>query len=91
MEPFVLQSDRGSEFANKIIIENLTEMWPGLKLVNEKPRRLYKANVRKRKAKGTKVKIAIYVEGLLKALMKSCLEARISLRLPDSTLKKTNI
>lgn len=35
--PFILQSDNGREFANKII-ESLTDMWPGLKLVHGKPR-----------------------------------------------------
>ena len=35
--PFVLQSDNGREFANKII-QNLADMWPGMKLVRGKPR-----------------------------------------------------
>ena len=34
---FILQSDNGREFANKII-QNLTDMWPGMKLVHGKPR-----------------------------------------------------
>ena len=35
--PFILQSDNGREFANKII-QNLADMWPGMKLVHGKPR-----------------------------------------------------
>ena len=35
--PFILQSDNVREFANKII-QNLSDMWPGMKLVHEKPR-----------------------------------------------------
>jgi len=35
--PFILQSDNGREFANKII-QNLADMWPGMKLVRGKPR-----------------------------------------------------
>ena len=35
--PFILQSDNGHKFANKII-QNLTDMWPGMKLVHGKPR-----------------------------------------------------
>jgi len=35
--PFILQRDNGHEFANKII-QNLADMWPGLKLVYGKPR-----------------------------------------------------
>jgi len=35
--PFILQSDNGREFANKII-QNLADMWPGLMLVHGKPR-----------------------------------------------------
>ena len=37
--PFILQSDNGYEFTNKII-QNLadTRMWPGMKLVHGKPR-----------------------------------------------------
>jgi hypothetical protein len=35
--PFILQSDNGREFANKII-QNLAEMWPGMKLVHGKQR-----------------------------------------------------
>jgi len=35
--PFILQSDNGREFANKII-QNLVDMWPGMKLVHGKPR-----------------------------------------------------
>jgi len=35
--PFILQSDNDREFANKII-QNLADMWPGMKLVNGKPR-----------------------------------------------------
>jgi len=35
--PFILQSDNGREFANKII-QNLTDMWPGMKLVHGKQR-----------------------------------------------------
>src|SRR5215468_6650242 len=35
--PFILQSDNGREFANKII-QNLADMWPGIKLVPGKPR-----------------------------------------------------
>ena len=35
--PFTLQSDNGRKFANKII-QNLAEMWPGMKLVHGKPR-----------------------------------------------------
>jgi len=31
--PFILQSDNGREFANKII-QNLADMWPGMKLVH---------------------------------------------------------
>jgi len=34
---FILQSDNGHEFAN-IIIQNLADMWPGMKLVHGKPR-----------------------------------------------------
>jgi hypothetical protein len=30
---FILQSDNGLEFANKII-QNLVDMWPGMKLVH---------------------------------------------------------
>jgi len=32
--PFILQSDNGREFGNKII-QNLADMWPGMKLVME--------------------------------------------------------
>lgn len=35
--PFILQSDNGREFSNKII-EALKDLWPGLKLVHGKPR-----------------------------------------------------
>ena len=35
--PFILQSDYGREFVNKII-QNLTDMWPGMKLMHGKPR-----------------------------------------------------
>ena len=35
--PFILQSDNGREFANKII-QNLADTWPGMKLVHGKPR-----------------------------------------------------
>jgi len=35
--PFILQSDNGREFANKII-QNLVDMCPGMKLVHGKPR-----------------------------------------------------
>ena len=35
---FILQSDNGLEFANKII-QNLADMWPGMKLVHGKQRR----------------------------------------------------
>ena len=35
--PFILQSDNGREFANKII-DSLRDIWPGLKLVHGKPR-----------------------------------------------------
>jgi len=35
--PFILQSDNGREFANKII-QNLADMWPGMKVVHGKPR-----------------------------------------------------
>jgi len=35
--PFILQSDNGHEFAKKII-QNLTDMCPGMKLVHRKPR-----------------------------------------------------
>jgi len=35
--PFILQSDNGREFANNII-QNLVDMWPGMKLVHGKPR-----------------------------------------------------
>jgi len=35
--PFRLQSDNGREFANKII-QNLADIWPGMKLVHGKPR-----------------------------------------------------
>jgi len=35
--PFILQSDNGREFANKII-QHLADMWPGMKLVHGKPR-----------------------------------------------------
>jgi len=35
--PFILQSDNGREFENKIIL-NLADMWPGMKLVLGKPR-----------------------------------------------------
>jgi len=35
--PFILQSNNGWEFANKII-QNLADMWPGMKLVHGKPR-----------------------------------------------------
>ena len=35
--PFILQSDNGREFANKII-QNFADMWPGMKLVHGKPR-----------------------------------------------------
>jgi len=35
--PFILQSDNGSEIANKII-QNLADVWPGMKLVHGKPR-----------------------------------------------------
>jgi len=34
---FILQSDNGHEFVNKII-QNLADMWPGMKLVRGKPR-----------------------------------------------------
>ena len=33
--PFILQSDNGHEFTNKII-QNLADMWPGMKLVHGK-------------------------------------------------------
>jgi hypothetical protein len=35
--PLILQSDNGREFANRVV-ENLKEMWPGLRLVHGKPR-----------------------------------------------------
>lgn len=35
--PFILQSDNDRKFANKII-QNLADMWPGMKLVHGKPR-----------------------------------------------------
>lgn len=35
--PFILQSDNGREFFNRII-EELKDLWPGLKLVHGKPR-----------------------------------------------------
>jgi hypothetical protein len=35
--PFILQSDNGREFSNKII-EAFKDLWPGLKLVHGKPR-----------------------------------------------------
>jgi len=35
--PFILQSDNGREFANKII-QNVADMWSGMKLVYGKPR-----------------------------------------------------
>jgi len=35
--PFILQSNNGREFANKVI-QNLADTWPGMKLVHEKPR-----------------------------------------------------
>ena len=35
--PFILQGDKGREFANKII-QNLSDVWPGMKLVHGKPR-----------------------------------------------------
>jgi len=35
--PFILQSDNGHEFANKVI-RNLADMWPGMKVVHGKPR-----------------------------------------------------
>jgi len=35
--PFVLQSDNGRKFVNKII-QNLADMWPEMKLVHGKPR-----------------------------------------------------
>ena len=35
--PFILQSDSGLEFANKTI-QNLADMWPGMKFVHGKPR-----------------------------------------------------
>ena len=35
--PFILQSDNGREFANKII-QNLVDMLPGMKLVHGNPR-----------------------------------------------------
>jgi len=35
--PFILQSDNGREFANKIN-QNLADMWPGMKLVHGKQR-----------------------------------------------------
>ena len=35
--PFILQSDNDREFANKII-QNLADMWPGMKVVHGKPR-----------------------------------------------------
>lgn len=35
--PSILQSDNGREFANKVV-ESLTQMWPGLKIVHGKPR-----------------------------------------------------
>ena len=35
--PFILQSDKGREFANKII-QNLADMWPGMEFVHGKPR-----------------------------------------------------
>jgi len=34
--PFILQSNNGRKFASKII-QNLTDMWPGMKLVHGKP------------------------------------------------------
>jgi len=35
--PFILQSDNGRQFANRII-QNLADMWPGMKLMHGKPR-----------------------------------------------------
>jgi transposase InsO family protein len=35
--PFILQSDNGREFANKII-QSLADMWSGMKLMHGKPR-----------------------------------------------------
>ena len=35
--PFILQSDNGREFANKII-QKLADMWPGRKFMYGKPR-----------------------------------------------------
>jgi len=36
-DPFILQSDNGREYVNKII-QNLADMWPGMKLVHGKLR-----------------------------------------------------
>jgi len=35
--PFILQGDNGCEFVNKIM-QNLADMWQGMKLVHGKPR-----------------------------------------------------
>ncbi|XP_022817975.1 KRAB-A domain-containing protein 2-like [Spodoptera litura] len=35
--PSILQSDNGREFANRVV-KNLTQVWPGLKIVYGKPR-----------------------------------------------------
>ena len=36
--PAILQSDNGREFKNKDIIDEVISMWPGLQMVNGKPR-----------------------------------------------------
>jgi hypothetical protein len=42
--PFILQTDNGREFANKII-ENLADMWSGMKLVHGKPKTFSKSRI----------------------------------------------
>jgi len=42
--PFILQSDNGHEFANKII-QNLADMWSGMKLVHGKPKKFSKSRI----------------------------------------------
>ena len=36
--PTILQSDNGREFKNQEIKNEVIQMWPGLKMVNGKPR-----------------------------------------------------
>jgi len=58
--PFILQSDNDREFGNKII-QNLSDMWPGMKLVHGK--------LRHSQSQGSVERYNQHVQDMLIALM----------------------